>query len=74
MGAKLVKITVSFKTPDCLDRPINDMVESLDSQCDDMEGFKEQILHDLSKWVTCSEYITVEFDLVKMTATVLSKR
>lgn len=58
-----MKIRVSFKTPDAVDYAIEDLPEE----------YRDSIKDQLSKWIQYGEYVTIEFDLDKETATVLEQ-
>ena len=55
---------VSFKTPDVLDYALEDIPE------DDREAIKKK----LAEWIEYGEYVTINFDLEKGTATVCTVR
>lgn len=57
---KLGKIQLTFKTPGVLDEPLKEFGETA--------ADVEAIAKDFVKW---SEYVTIEIDLDKRTATVL---
>lgn len=59
-----MKIKVTFKTPDAID----DATEDLD---DYQQSRAKQVMH---KYIRYGEYINVEFDIEKGTATVLEAK
>jgi hypothetical protein len=56
-----MKFTVSFKTPDALDWPLEEMPEE----------DREKAENFAAKWIEYGEEVNIEFDTVKKTATVL---
>lgn len=68
-----MKVTVTMKTPDAMDYAIENALENNQIE-EDREYLAEEIREKLGHWFKCSEYMTVEFDTVKMTATVLSAK
>lgn len=62
-------IRVSFKTPDCIRRAVEDMGFER-SQIDDNE-MTTIMQEDLSKWIEYGELLTVEFNLREKTAKVV---
>jgi len=59
--ANIMKIRISFKTPDAVDYAI----EHLD------ENVRNEIKEDLATWIKYGESIKIEFDTDEKTATVL---
>ncbi len=39
-----------------------------------IESRREKLNEDVKKWITCGEYLTIEIDTDKMTATVLEAK
>lgn len=69
-----MKLTIGFKTPDAT---YDALKEYRDYSGDSDDGVpltddeKEEAKEKLEKWIRYNEYVTVEFDLDKMTATVV---
>lgn len=64
-----MKLTIHFKTPDAVDNVLDYYrLKSVD----------ESVINDweqkLSTWINYNEYISIEFDLDNMTATVLKNK
>ena len=58
-----MKVKISFKTPDVLDYALNDI---------DDEADKAALTELASEYIQYEEYLTVEFDTVAGTATVVT--
>lgn len=76
-----MKIRVTFKTPDAIDSAARELAiaevgehqddrEDIERMSDEYESAKKK----LQKWISGGEYLTVEFDLDAMTATVIEKK
>ena len=75
-----MKVKITMKSPDCvgeaIDEAVRDSVQALGIT--DPEEFeavydtrREKVGKQLGTWIEYSEYVTVEFDLDTMTATVV---
>ena len=53
-------ITITFKTPDAVEYALGEFPEDV----------TEEAKKKLEKWIRYGEFVTIEFDLEKMTATV----
>jgi hypothetical protein len=77
-----MKIKITLKDPDGVSNAIMDAVKEqlaaisgLDERERDelADGRTEQIGEKLGRWITYGEYVSIEFDLDTMTATVLER-
>jgi hypothetical protein len=68
---KLGTIKVTFKTPDAMDNAVKRKAAELDLEEDD--EVIDDILYALKPFIKYGELITVEFDLDKGTACVVTK-
>ena len=77
-----MKFKITLKDPDGIDNSIKEYAKSLfdnlpltEEEKSDCAYNRESVLHsDLEKWIKYGEYITIEFDLVKKTATVVPQK
>lgn len=77
-----MKIRITFKDPDgvdfSVDRSIRQQLGELENLHSDereylIEERREEAHEQLKRWIEFKEYLTVEFDLDKGTATVIGK-
>ncbi len=62
-----MRLRVTFKTPDAVDRAIRDArVDAVDDT-----GLEAEVRDTIDKFVRFGEYVTIEFDTTLGTATVL---
>lgn len=61
-------MTITFKCPDAVDTTLEE--HHSDLQYDEVKEEKKQIREILKKWIRHGEYVSITFDLVKMTAMV----
>lgn len=67
-------LKLTFKTPDVMDQvDVQSLFLDLDNNdtFESREHLEEHIREKLSKWIEYGEYVRIEFDLDKGTATVL---
>ena len=77
-----MKFKITLKDPDGVDNSIREYAKSLfdnlplsEEEKNDCAYTREGVLHsELEKWIKYGEYITIEFDLVKKTATVVPQK
>jgi hypothetical protein len=77
-----MKFRITFKDPNTVNNSINEYAKSLfdnlpltDEEREDCAYNRAGVISkDVEKWVKYGEYITVEFDLVKKTATVVPQK
>ena len=67
-----MKFRITFKSPDAVSDSIEEAIEAFEPMEDNLVT-KEDIEYFVSKWVTHSEYITIEFDTEAKTAIVIPK-
>lgn len=58
------KIVLSMKNPDCVSWAVDEFVKETGQD-------RDKVINAISKWVEYEEYVYVEIDLEKGTATVL---
>lgn len=63
-------ITLTFKNPDVIYEAVRDLSEAYNI---DENELTEIYAEDLSKWIRYGELISIEFNIVEKTATVLTK-
>lgn len=77
-----MKVIVTFKDPDgvheslrnACEESVEDLDISEDEKRDLAESREDQLNEDLSTWIKYDEYVSIEFDTEKKTATVLKSR
>lgn len=62
-----MKLFITFKTPDALDYALSTLHSEYENVTDEE---KEQIRHQLRKWISYGENVTIEFNIENNTATV----